>query len=303
MEQHRANPNCASCHARMDPLGFAFENFDAIGAWRDKDGTFPIDASGTLPAGESFQGSEELKAILKTREKDFARCLAEKMLTYALGRGLEDPDKCAVDRIVDTMSSDQSKFSSLVLEIVKSDPFQRRKNRGSRTMRTARQISRRTVLRGLGTAIALPWLEAMAPPRRWPLRRVPPARRPPCGWPSSTSPTASTCPTGPRRRSAPTSRSPTSSSRSPPFKDDLLVLTGLAQENGPRQGDGPGDHARALSTFLTGCHPLKTDGANIRVGVSVDQVAAPAGRRAHPLPLAGAGHRPRRAVGQLRLRL
>lgn len=131
MEQHRSNPNCASCHARMDPLGFAFENFDAIGAWRDKDGTFPVDSSGALPSGQSFQGPEELKGILKTREKNFTRCLAEKMLTFAIGRGIEDPDKCAIDRIVDATSSDQFKFSRLVLEIVNSDPFQKRKNRGA----------------------------------------------------------------------------------------------------------------------------------------------------------------------------
>ncbi|SIO07419.1 Planctomycete cytochrome C [Singulisphaera sp. GP187] len=131
MEQHRANPSCASCHARMDPLGFAFENFDAIGAWRDKDGAFPVDSSGSLPSGQSFQGPEGLKAILKTREKNFTRCLAEKMLTFAIGRGIEDPDKCAIDKIVDTTGSDQSKFSRLVLEIVKSDPFQKRKNRGA----------------------------------------------------------------------------------------------------------------------------------------------------------------------------
>jgi hypothetical protein len=76
MEQHRANASCASCHGRMDPLGFGLENYDAIGAWRDKDGGFPIDASGVLPSGQTFSGPRALKAILKTREKEFARCLA-----------------------------------------------------------------------------------------------------------------------------------------------------------------------------------------------------------------------------------
>jgi len=131
MEQHRANPSCASCHARMDPLGFAFENFDAIGAWRDKDGSFPVDSSGSLPTGQSFQGSDGLKAILKTREKNFTRCLAEKMLTYAIGRGIESFDECTLDQVVEATTADQSKFSRLVLEIVKSDPFQKRKNRGA----------------------------------------------------------------------------------------------------------------------------------------------------------------------------
>jgi len=127
MEQHRANPNCASCHARMDPLGFGFENFDAVGAWRDKDGNFPIDASGTLPSGQTFRGAKELKAVLKAREPEFVRCLAEKLLTYSIGRGLEYYDRCAVDRIVDATLRDKGKFSRLVLEVVQSDPFQKRR--------------------------------------------------------------------------------------------------------------------------------------------------------------------------------
>lgn len=132
MEQHRTDPNCAACHARMDPLGFAFENFDAIGAWREKEGNYPVDSSGSLPSGQSFQGPGGLKEILKAREVEFTRCLAEKMLTFAIGRGIEDFDQCALDEIVDATGSDQSRFSRLVLEIVKSDPFQKRKNRGAR---------------------------------------------------------------------------------------------------------------------------------------------------------------------------
>ncbi|MCA1685639.1 MAG: DUF1588 domain-containing protein, partial [Planctomycetia bacterium] len=130
MEQHRSNPSCASCHARMDPLGFGFENFDAIGAWRDKDADAAVDPSGELPSGQKFRGPKELKAILKGRDKDVARCLAEKMLTYALGRGIEYFDTCAVDKIVKGTAEDRYRFSRLVLEIVKSDPFQKRKPRG-----------------------------------------------------------------------------------------------------------------------------------------------------------------------------
>src|SRR5207253_3837822 len=88
MEQHRANAICASCHARMDPIGFAFENFDAIGAYRERDGQSPIDPSGELPDGQKFDGPAGLKSILKGKKELFARSLAEKMLTYALGRGL-----------------------------------------------------------------------------------------------------------------------------------------------------------------------------------------------------------------------
>ncbi|HUY88885.1 MAG TPA: DUF1592 domain-containing protein [Pirellulales bacterium] len=131
MEQHRANPSCAACHARMDPLGFGLENFDAIGAWRDRDGEFAIDASGELPDGSKFKRPAELKAILKAKQDDFARCLTEKMLTYALGRGLEYYDKCAIDEIASKLAKSGYKFSTLILEIVASDPFQLRRGKGT----------------------------------------------------------------------------------------------------------------------------------------------------------------------------
>jgi len=132
MEQHRANPSCASCHQRMDPLGFGFENFDAIGAWRSREGKHAIDPAGTLPNGQSFQGPSELRAILKTRQDAFARCLGEKLLTYALGRGVERYDRCALDDMVKGAAKDNYKFSRLVIEIVKSDPFQKRRGKGGR---------------------------------------------------------------------------------------------------------------------------------------------------------------------------
>jgi hypothetical protein len=127
MEQHRADPNCATCHQKMDPLGFGFENFDAVGAWRTKDGKFDIDPAGVLPDGKSFKGPKELKAILKGKEKEFRKCLADRMLTYALGRGLETYDKCAVDKIADELAKNEYRFSSLVISIVKSEPFQMRR--------------------------------------------------------------------------------------------------------------------------------------------------------------------------------
>jgi hypothetical protein len=130
MEQHRANPNCVSCHQRMDPLGFGLENFDAVGKWREKDGAFPIDASGTLPGGRTFAGPTQLKGILKEKAPQFCRCLTEKMLTYALGRGMEPYDKCAMDRISDAVAADKYHFQTLVIEVVKSDPFQRRRAKG-----------------------------------------------------------------------------------------------------------------------------------------------------------------------------
>ena len=130
LEQHRNNATCAACHARMDPLGFGLENFDAIGAWRTQDGKFPIDASAALPDGRSFQGPQELKAIVKAERIAFAECLTEKLLTYALGRGLERYDKTSVRSIAGGLAANNYRFSSLVLEIVKSLPFQMR--RGAR---------------------------------------------------------------------------------------------------------------------------------------------------------------------------
>jgi mono/diheme cytochrome c family protein len=123
-EKHRSNAACASCHARMDPLGFALENFDAIGAWREKDGKFPIETAGSLPDGRSFKGHEDLRAILKADAAAFAECLADKMLTYALGRGLERADKSTVRAVAEKTARGDYRFSSLVLAIVQSPPFQ-----------------------------------------------------------------------------------------------------------------------------------------------------------------------------------
>ncbi len=127
LEEHRKNVTCASCHARMDPLGFGLENFDAIGAWRVQDGKQPIDSSGTLPDGRSFKGAAELKVILKDDRKAFAECLTEKLLTYALGRGLERYDTPTVKKISTSLATSNYRFSSLVLEIVNSMPFQMRR--------------------------------------------------------------------------------------------------------------------------------------------------------------------------------
>ena len=99
LEKHRADPMCAGCHARMDPLGFGLENFDAIGRYRTMDGKFPIDSSGTLPNGKSFKNAEELIQILQDDKDAFTRCLVEKMLTFAIGRGLERYDRPVVTAI------------------------------------------------------------------------------------------------------------------------------------------------------------------------------------------------------------
>ena len=124
LEAHRQNATCASCHARMDPLGFGLENFDAIGAWRTQDGKFPIDSSGVLPDGRSFKGAAELKSILKQDHTAFAEGVTEKLLIYALGRGLESYDRPTVKQIVTRLAAGNYRFSTLVFEIAGSLPFQ-----------------------------------------------------------------------------------------------------------------------------------------------------------------------------------
>ena len=127
LEAHRANPTCAACHRRMDPLGFGLENFDAVGKWRTRDGSFPVDASGALPDGRSFSGPAELTQILASEREAFAKALTSKMLTYALGRGLEPYDRRTVRMIARKLPDHDYRFSGLVLEIVNSLPFQMRR--------------------------------------------------------------------------------------------------------------------------------------------------------------------------------
>ena len=127
LEEHRKNPVCASCHRRMDPLGFGLENFDAVGAWRTMDGKLPIDSTGLLPDGRTFNGPEELRSILAGDRDAFARALTSKLLTYALGRGLERYDTKTVKTIAARLPASDYRFSALVLEIAKSLPFQSRR--------------------------------------------------------------------------------------------------------------------------------------------------------------------------------
>jgi cytochrome c5 len=127
MEEHRANPACATCHKLMDPLGFALENFDAVGMWRSTQGATPIDASGELPDGTKFHGPAELRQILLSKREQFVATVTEKLLTYALGRGVEYYDMPAVRKIVRDAASSEYRWSSIVLGITRSTPFQMRK--------------------------------------------------------------------------------------------------------------------------------------------------------------------------------
>ena len=129
MEQHRANPVCANCHERMDPLGFALENFDAVGRWRETGETgTPIDASGALPDGATFDGPAEFRNVLLSRRDEFVLTVAEKLLTYALGRGVEHYDRPAIRKIVREAAPSDYRWSSLVLGVARSLPFQMRRS-------------------------------------------------------------------------------------------------------------------------------------------------------------------------------
>jgi hypothetical protein len=126
MAEHRASPVCASCHKVMDPVGFALENFDAIGAWRTREPGGPIDATGELADGRRVDGVVTLRKAILERPEIVANTFTEKLMTYALGRGVEAQDMPAVRRVLRDASARDYRMSSLVLGIVKSVPFQMR---------------------------------------------------------------------------------------------------------------------------------------------------------------------------------
>jgi hypothetical protein len=126
LAQHRKNPVCANCHAPMDPLGFALENFDAVGKWRTTDANAPIDASGVLVDGTRIDGPAELQRVLAGRPDDFARTVSGKLLTYALGRGIDHRDATVLRQIARAGAAHDYRWSAIILEIAKSDLFQMR---------------------------------------------------------------------------------------------------------------------------------------------------------------------------------
>jgi hypothetical protein len=125
---HREKPLCSSCHNRMDPLGLALENFNALGLWRDQERGLPIDSTGTLLSGESFTNVVQLKHILATNHAtEFYRTITEKLLTYALGRGLDYTDVATVDAIVERLKASGGRPSALISGVIESAPFQKTK--------------------------------------------------------------------------------------------------------------------------------------------------------------------------------
>jgi hypothetical protein len=125
MELHRKDPVCASCHLRMDPLGFSLENFDALGKWRSESDGVTVDASASLPDGTQFEGVAGLRKLLESQKEDFARTLTAKLLAYALGRSIEYTDRPAVRDIVRDAAPHDYRWSSIVLGIVNSVPFRK----------------------------------------------------------------------------------------------------------------------------------------------------------------------------------
>jgi len=127
MEVHRADPVCASCHSKMDPLGFGLENYDAIGKWRTMDGKFPIDSTGTLPNGKAFSTPAEMRAALVSALPQFAHCVVEKLMIYALGRGIASTDRREIDGIAGRLAAQGYPFQTAIYEIARSAPFQMRR--------------------------------------------------------------------------------------------------------------------------------------------------------------------------------
>jgi hypothetical protein len=130
LEQHRADPKCGNCHAKMDTIGFALENFNGIGQWREKnEHGEPVEVGGKIPNGPELKSLGDLKKLLRDEKAAFTRCLTEKMLIYALGRGLEYYDDRAIDKIQRELAAGDYKFSALINAIAKSDPFRLRRGK------------------------------------------------------------------------------------------------------------------------------------------------------------------------------
>ena len=303
MEKHRADPMCAGCHTRMDPLGFALENYNAIGQWRTHDAGQVIDSSGALPNGKAFKGSAELKAILMGNRDAFAECLTEKVMIYALGRGLEGlrPARAETNHVEPGCQRLSIFCPDLGNRQQRSVPDGPRRNGRSPRHRSAahinyerryqmiltrKHVSRRALLRGVGAAMALPVLDSMVPALTQRPRRLKSSRR--TAWCLCMCRTGSICGTGLRLRMAARLQLPKILNPLAPVQDDVLVLSGLTGSRRHGFGRRPGDHARASASFLTGVHPKKTAGSDISVGISVDQLAAQKNRFGNAPGLAGA---------------
>ena len=168
MEQHRADPVCAVCHKTTDAIGFALENFNEIGGWRNaSEGGMPLNTAVTLADGTKVDGARDLRMALTKNPETFVETFTEKMLIYALGRGVTWQDMPAIRHILNEAQPQDYRFSALILGIVKSVPFEMRmkaaNQKREKMFLTKKSLPRRTFLRGVGAAVALPMLDAMTP--------------------------------------------------------------------------------------------------------------------------------------------
>ena len=312
MEQHRANPSCAGCHARMDPLGFALENYDAVGRWRTQAANTAIDASGTLPDGTGFDGARGLIEAILRRPDAFATTVTERLMTYAIGRGVEYFDAPAIRTIRRDAAGQDYRFSAIVLGIVKSVPFQMRpvrrrarRRRGRLTAGRQRSYEARPFRPGRAGPKGRPtrtrsrraltmFISRMSLPRRTFLRGLGATLALPLldSMVPALSALAATgakpvrrlgfvyVPNGviqdqwvPSAVGAGFELSPTLAPLAP-VRNKILVLSNLAQKQAESFGDGNGDHARGTASWLNGIHPKRTEGAGIQAGTTIDQIAA-----------------------------
>ena len=285
MEEHRRNPSCASCHKLMDPLGFALEQFDAVGAWRVRDAGGRIDASVELADGATISGPAALRRKILERPELFVTTVTEKLLTYALGRGLTANDMPAVRAIVRASALQNYRFSSLILGVVKSAPFlMRAKPRSGRPAGVRRRVTmyltrmaipRRTFLRGAGATLALPLLDAMVPaatalaqtPAR-PIKRFGSVYVPHGAIMNQWTPAT----TGANFDFSPILKP------LEPFRDHLVVTSGLGSTS------SEGLHAPGPICFLSGVKGKKTEGDDIYNGITIDQALAKEIGQTTPFP-------------------
>ena len=303
---HRENALCASCHARMDPLGLALENFNAFGRFRSMERQQPIDPAGELITGEKFAGAGELKEALVTNHKmEFYRTLTSKLLTYVLGRGMEYYDTVAIDEIAERMDKEDGRFSALLMGVLESAPVQ--KTRPAAIAATVNpNHQRRVTMNPTNSSESNPVATA---PRFFPAPvftqrghcdgasrngiapasrteggdrciRTRPVSRPRLRPVPRSAPPFCTSPTAPSRRAwwpKGSGKDFTLNRTMEPLanvKDKIQILGGLNDVSANPGADGGGDHARANGTFLTGVRIKKTNGADFHAGISADQVMA-----------------------------
>ena len=303
MEQHRAKEPCATCHKLMDPIGFSLENFDAVGAWRARDGGVRVDASGKMFDGADLSGPVSLREAILNRSDVFISSFTENLLAYGLGRLVDVNDMPAVRSIAVRAGANANRFSAFVLGIVKSSPFQMsvteaaRSGQRHRTLRdycmflTKKHISRRTMLRGLGVSVALPLLDSMVPAQT-PLSKTAVAGKTRLACIEMVHGAAGSTAEGTEKHYW----TPVKEGSDFAFTESLQPLehlrdyltiinrTDLKPAMAWTSQESGGDHFRSSATFLSACHPKMTEGSDIYCGTSIDQIYAQQFGQDTPLP-------------------